>query len=124
MEATGSYPDGTYTSGGTAQLIKLPTNFPVDSTPVTRVIDTTTFAFDAGISTQTNLYNRGGVVRRPLKVIIDDPLPYSQIDFTYSSDSVTGVGTGGKVDIVVGQGSSVISFKLLIQVLPTVMMRF
>ena len=101
-----------YTSGGTAQLIKLPTNFPVDSTPVTRVIDTTTFAFDAGISTQTNLYNRGGVVRRPLKVIIDDPLPYSQIDFTYSSDSVTGVGTGGKVDIVVGQGSSVISFKI------------
>ena len=58
-----------YTSGGTAQLIKLPTNFPVDSTPVTRVIDTTTFAFDAGISTQTNLYNRGGVVRRPLKVL-------------------------------------------------------
>ena len=83
-------------------MIKLPTNFPVDSTPVTRVIDTTTFAFDAGISTQTNLYNRGGVVRRPLKVIIDDPLPYAGIALTYSSSSPSGVGTGGIVDVVVG----------------------
>ena len=101
-----------YTSGGTAQLIKLPTNFPVDSTPVTRVIDTTTFAFDAGISTQTNLYNRGGVVRRPLKVIIDDPLPYAGIALTYSDSSPAGVGTGGIVDVVVGQGSSIISFRI------------
>ena len=101
-----------YTSGGTAQLIKLPTNFPVDSTPVTRVIDTTSFAFDAGISTQTNLYNRGGVVRRPLKVIVDSPLSYSGIALTYSSDSPAGVGTGGIVDVVVGQGSSIISFTI------------
>ena len=34
------------------------------------------------------------------------------IDLTYSSDSVTGVGTGGKVDVVVGQGSSIISFRI------------
>ena len=101
-----------YTSGGTAQLIKLPTNFPVDSTPVTRVIDTTTFAFDAGISTQVNLYNRGGVVRRPLKVIVDDPLPYAGIALTYSDSSPAGVGTGGIIDVVVGQGSSVISFTI------------
>jgi len=101
-----------YTSGGTAQLIKLPTNFPVDSTPVTRVIDTTTFAFDAGISTQTNLYNRGGVVRRPLKVIIDDPLPYAGIALTYSSSSPSGVGTGGIIDVVVGMASSIISFTI------------
>ena len=49
----------------------------------------------------------------PPFVVIDDPLSYSGIALTYSSVS-TGIGSGiGAVaDIVVGQGSSVISFNL------------
>ena len=44
-------------------------------------------------------------------VIIDEPLSYSNIPLIYSSTSV-GLGTGAKIDVVVGQGSSVIDFKI------------
>ena len=47
----------------------------------------------------------------PPLVIIDDPLSYSNIPLIYSSSSA-GVGTGAKIDIVVGQGSSVIDFTI------------
>jgi len=46
----------------------------------------------------------------PPILVIDDPLPYSNIPLIYSSPS-SGVGTGAKVDIVVGNGSSVIDFE-------------
>ena len=52
------------------------------------------------------------MLRRPLKVIVDSPLSYAGIALTYSSDSPAGVGTGGIVDVVVGQGSSIISFTI------------
>lgn len=45
----------------------------------------------------------------PPIVIFDDPLSYSNIPLIYTSSS-SGVGTEAIVDIVVGQGSSVISF--------------
>jgi hypothetical protein len=48
----------------------------------------------------------------PPIVIFDDPLSYSNIPLVYSSQSSAGVGTGAVIDIVVGQGSSVISFEL------------
>jgi hypothetical protein len=48
----------------------------------------------------------------PPKVIFDAPLSYSNIPLIYSESSVLGFGTGSVVDIVVGQGSSVISFEL------------
>ena len=44
-------------------------------------------------------------------VIFDDPLSYSGIALTYSSIS-SGVGSGAKMDVVVGQGSSIISFEI------------
>ena len=47
----------------------------------------------------------------PPLVIIDEPLSYSNIPLIYSSTSA-GLGTGAKVDIVVGQGSSVIDFTI------------
>jgi hypothetical protein len=48
----------------------------------------------------------------PPLVIFDDPLSYSNIPLIYSSNSISGVGTEATVDIVVGQGSSVISFEI------------
>ena len=48
----------------------------------------------------------------PPYVIIDAPLSYSNIPLIYSSTSTSGLGTAAKVDIVVGQGSSVIDFEL------------
>ena len=47
----------------------------------------------------------------PPIVIFDDPLSYSNIPLIYSSVS-SGLGTGAVADIVVGQGSSVISFEI------------
>jgi hypothetical protein len=44
-------------------------------------------------------------------VVFDAPLSYSNIPLVYSSGSV-GVGTYSKVDIIVGQGSSVINFEI------------
>ena len=45
-------------------------------------------------------------------VVIDAPLSYSNIPLIYSSSSASGLGTAATVDIVVGQGSSVIDFEL------------
>jgi len=49
----------------------------------------------------------------PPIVIFDDPLSYSNVPLIYSSSSRPGLGTGATVDIVVGQGSSVINFELV-----------
>ena len=54
----------------------------------------------------------GYTTSNPPIVIFDDPLSYSNIPIIYSSQSSSGVGTGAVVDIVVGQGSSVIAFEL------------
>ena len=48
----------------------------------------------------------------PPLVVFDDPLSYSNLPLIYSSSSVSGFGTQATVDIVVGQGSSVINFEL------------
>ena len=46
------------------------------------------------------------------EVIIDAPLSYTNIPLVYSSTSAPGFGTFGFIDIVVGQGSSVIDFEI------------
>jgi hypothetical protein len=48
----------------------------------------------------------------PPIVVFDSPLSYSNLPLVYSSQSSTGLGTGAKVDVIVGQGSSVISFEV------------
>jgi hypothetical protein len=45
-------------------------------------------------------------------VIIDQPLTYNRIPLIYSSSSTSGVGSGAFIDIIVGQGSSVIDFTI------------
>ena len=48
----------------------------------------------------------------PPEVVIDAPLSYTNIPLSYDATSTTGVGQSASVDIVVGQGSSVINFKV------------
>ena len=48
----------------------------------------------------------------PPYVVIDDPLSYSNIPLIYSSSSPTGVGSQATIDIVVGQGSSIMDFEI------------
>lgn len=48
----------------------------------------------------------------PPIVIFDSPLSYSNLPLIYSSSSTLGIGTQAKVNVVVGQGSSVIDFEI------------
>ena len=82
----------------------------IDPRAVLNVLSDTSFEVNTGLTTCPHFYARGGKVDKPFEVLIDEPLSYSSIPLIYSSSSVTGVGTSGTADIVVGQGSSVISF--------------
>ena len=81
-------------------------------TNVLGIIDNYTFTINSGISTTPHFYARGGTVEKPLDVIFDEPLSYTNIPLSYSSDSVSGVGSGASVDVVVGQGSSIVDFTI------------
>ena len=48
-------------------------------------------------------------------VVFDQPLSYSNVPVIYSSQSSSSVGREATVDIVVGQGSSIIDFKIVNQ---------
>ena len=48
----------------------------------------------------------------PPYVVIDPPLSYTNIPLVYSSDSPGSGGAQGKINVVVGQGSSVIDFEI------------
>jgi hypothetical protein len=54
----------------------------------------------------------GYTTSNPPVVVFDSPLSYANLPLIYSSQSTSGFGTGAVVDIVVGQGSSIISFEL------------
>ena len=79
---------------------------------VLRVINSKTFETQTGISTRNHEYARGGVVEGYNKVVIDDPLSYSNVNLEYSSTANSGVGTNATIDVVVGQGSSIVSFTI------------
>ena len=53
----------------------------------------------------------GYTFTNPPYVVFDDPLSYTNIPLIYSS-GLSGVGTQAKIDIVVGQGSSIIDFEI------------
>jgi len=48
----------------------------------------------------------------PPEVVFDDPWSYTNLPLIYSSSSVAGLGTEATIDIVVGQGSSIIDFEI------------
>jgi len=48
----------------------------------------------------------------PPYVVFDDPLSYSNLPLIYSSSS-SGIGTEAKINVVVGQGSSIIDFEII-----------
>lgn len=69
-----------------------------------------------GHVTSIDLYNFASDLDQsnPPVVVIDAPLPYEYLPLVYSSaNPVEGIGTGARVDIKVGQGSSVINFDLV-----------
>ena len=112
----------TYHSGGSAQPVLIAPRAnnnseskqdpAFDGSTVIRVLNSTDFEVNTGISTRAHNYARCGKVNQLLKVLIDDPLSYDDIDLEYSSTSPSTGGSSARASIVVGQGSSVIDFKL------------
>ncbi len=83
-----------------------------NGTPINRIISDTQFEVNTGISTRDHHYARGGTVSQPVEIVIDEPLSYDNIMLQYSAESQSGVGKSATVDIVVGQGSSVVDFTI------------
>ena len=79
---------------------------------INAVLDEYNFIVPTGISTRSHFYARSGKVDKPLKVIFDSPVSYSDMALTYSSSYGVGLGSAATVDIQVGQGSSIIDFEI------------
>ena len=88
-----------------------PTDIAAPGATVLDVLTSKSFLVQTGISTRRHFYARGGRVDKPQDVVIDDPLSYTNIPLQYASGS-TGIGSEATIDIVVGQGSSVIDFSI------------
>ena len=104
-----------YKSGGKVQGVIVaprPSDVAAEGTNVLGIIDNYSFTVNSGVSTSEHFYARGGTVEKPLDVIIDEPLSYTNIPLAYSSDSVSGVGSDAFVNVVVGQGSSIVDFSI------------
>ena len=82
-----------------------------EGTTIIRVLDSTSFEVNTGISTRTHEYARGGKVDQKLDVIIDAPVAYENMPLIYT-DGSTGEGASAEIDVLVGQGSSVIEFNI------------
>ena len=104
-----------YKSGGIAQpslIAPRKTDRAFTGEPILRIVSPTTFEIKSGISTREHNYARGGTVDKVTNLIFDEPRSYQDIPLFYSSSSVSGVGSNSFVDIVVGQGASVLDFSI------------
>ena len=80
--------------------------------PNIQFIGTATVSNGRIVSVAVTNPGTGYTSTNPPYVFIDAPLSYSNIPLIYSSSSASGVGTQAVIDIVVGQGSSVIDFEI------------
>ena len=83
-----------------------------DGASVIRVLSATEFEINSGISTRAHLYARGGRVDQLTKIVIDDPLSYSDMQLIHSTTSPGFAGSEARADVVVSQGSTVMDFKI------------
>ena len=89
------------------------------TTSIQHIGFTTVITGTGNISTSVNITNPGfnlniGIGSDTVlpDIIFDEPLPYSNIPLVYSDENtLTGVGTQARVNVVVGNGSSVVSFE-------------
>jgi hypothetical protein len=82
-------------------------------TPNIKFVGTATVSNGNIVSVAITSPGTGYTSTNPPLVIFDSPLSYQNIPLIYSNPSSSGIGTEAKVNIVVGQGSSVISFELI-----------
>jgi hypothetical protein len=99
-----------YRSG--VQVVNVGVALSSTSTPTIEFIGTASVSNGNIVSIAITNPGTGYTSTNPPYVVFDDPLSYSNIPLIYSSGS-SGVGTQAKVNIVVGQGSSVIDFEII-----------
>ena len=80
-------------------------------TPAIQYIGTASVSNGRIVSIAITNPGSGYTSTNPPDVIFDSPLSYSDLTLKYSSSS-SGIGSQAKIDIVVGQGSSVIDFTI------------
>ena len=103
-----------YKNGGKVQGVIVaprPTDAAAGRTTVLSIIDNNTFSVNTGVSSRTHFYARSGKVQKPLDVVFDFPLSYDDMPLVYANGQ-SGFGTAARVDVQVGQGSSVIDFEI------------
>ena len=81
-------------------------------TPSIHFVGTATVSNGNIVSVAITNPGTGYTTSNPPYVVFDDPLSYSNIPLIYSDNSRIGIGTSATIDVVVGQGSSVIDFEL------------
>jgi hypothetical protein len=98
-----------YRSG--VQIVNVGVALSSTSTPIIEFIGTASVTNGSIVSIAITNPGSGYTSTNPPYVIFDSPLPYTNIPLIYSSGS-SGVGTEAKVNIIVGQDSSVIDFEI------------
>ena len=99
-----------YRSG--VQIVKVGVALSSTGTPSIEFIGTATVSNGSIVSIAITNPGSGYTSTNPPYVIFDDPLSYSNLPLIYSS-GFSGVGTQATVNVVVGQGSSVIDFEII-----------
>ena len=99
-----------YRSG--VQIVKVGVALSSTGTPSIEFIGTATVSNGSIVSIAITNSGAGYTSTNPPYVIFDAPLSYSNLPLIYSFGS-SGVGTQATVNVVVGQGSSVIDFEII-----------
>jgi hypothetical protein len=99
-----------YRSG--VQIVKVGVALSSTGIPSIEFIGTASVSNGSIVSIAITNPGAGYTSTNPPYVIFDDPLSYSNLPLIYSSTS-SGIGTQATVNVVVGQGSSVIDFEII-----------
>jgi hypothetical protein len=99
-----------YRSG--VQVVRVGVALSSTDTPTIEFIGTASVSNGSIVSIAITNPGTGYTSTNQPYVVFDDPLSYSNIPLIYSSGS-SGVGTASRINIVVGQGSSVIDFEII-----------
>jgi hypothetical protein len=93
------------------QIVNVGVSTSTTGTPNIQFIGTATVSGGHVVSIAITNPGTGYTSTNPPHVIFDAPLSYSNIPLVYSSTS-SGIGTQAKINVVVGQGSSIIEFEI------------
>ena len=96
---------------GTQPIVKVGVQTSSTGTPNIEYIGIASIVNGNVVSVAITNPGSGYTSANPPQVVFDSPLSYSNLDLIYHSSS-SGIGSQAKIDVVVGQGSSIIDFTI------------